>query len=162
MNIYYTYAYLREDSTPYYIGKGKGKRAWSKYHRVHLPSDRTRIQIIKDGLSNEEALALEIELIAKYGRKDLGTGILHNQTDGGDGGAFFGPANNQYGKKGKLSHWYGKKRPWTEEHRKNNSQAQKNSTKPRYIRTPEHNAMMSIRVKAALAAKKAAKLCDSK
>jgi hypothetical protein len=98
MNNYYTYAYLREDGTPYYIGKGKGRRAWSKQHRINIPTDLSRIKIIKDGLTDNESKALEIELIAHYGRKDLGTGILHNQTDGGDGANLKGKQNGMNGK----------------------------------------------------------------
>ena len=93
MKKYYTYAYLREDGTPYYIGKGTSKRAWSKKHRVHLPNDPNNIQIIQQDLTDEEAKRLETELITKYGRKDLGTGILHNQTNGGDGANLRGNKN---------------------------------------------------------------------
>jgi hypothetical protein len=86
MNTYYVYAYLREDGSPYYIGKGKNDRAWQKYsHTVTVPQDLSRIQIVKEHLSEPEALNLEIQLIAEYGRKDLGTGILRNRTNGGDG-----------------------------------------------------------------------------
>lgn len=88
-NIFYVYAYLREDSTPYYIGKGSNDRAWKSHIRTNgtnlLPKDKDKIVILKNLLSEEEAYDYESELIEQYGRKDLGTGILHNLTDGGRG-----------------------------------------------------------------------------
>ena len=86
---FYVYLYLREDGTPYYVGKGSKKRAWESHKRRNntqiLPPDNSRIKIVEHMLTEEEALALEKKLIAEYGRKDLGTGILRNLTNGGEG-----------------------------------------------------------------------------
>jgi hypothetical protein len=82
---YYTYAYLREDRTPYYIGKGKGDRINSKQRSIKPPKDKSRIILLKQNLTEEEAFRHEIYMIAVLGRKDLGEGILHNRTDGGEG-----------------------------------------------------------------------------
>ena len=81
---YYTYAYLREDRTPYYVGKGKGYRLYDKKHKVGVPT-KNRIIYLKQNLTEEEAFKHEIYMIAVFGRKDLGTGILHNKTAGGEG-----------------------------------------------------------------------------
>jgi hypothetical protein len=83
---YYTYAYLREDGTPYYIGKGKDDRAYSrKRNDIKPPRDKSRIIFLKKNLTEEKAFNHEIYMIALFGRKDLGTGILYNKTNGGDG-----------------------------------------------------------------------------
>jgi hypothetical protein len=86
MKKYYTYAYLREDKTPYYIGKGKCKtqRHLHPGHHVPIPP-KERILILKNNLSEDEAIKHEIYLISIFGRKDNNTGILRNLTDGGDG-----------------------------------------------------------------------------
>lgn len=81
---YYTYAYLREDLTPYYVGKGRGKRAFLD-SRWNKPKDISRIMFLREGMSEKDALKHEAEMIKTWGRKDLGTGILRNRTDGGDG-----------------------------------------------------------------------------
>jgi hypothetical protein len=84
--VFYTYAYLRVDGTPYYIGKGKGNRCYVRNRKdIKPPRDKNRILILKKNLTDEEALNHEKYLIFVLGRKDLGTGILRNRTEGGDG-----------------------------------------------------------------------------
>ncbi len=86
MNDFYTYAYLREDGTPYYIGKGKDDRAYKKGRgQIKPPKDKLRIIFLKQNLTEEKAFQHEKYMIAIFGRKDLGNGILRNRTDGGEG-----------------------------------------------------------------------------
>jgi hypothetical protein len=85
--MFYTYLWLREDGTPFYVGKGKGKRAYVVHvvgKRVMKAPPMDRIVIHKAG-SEKEAFETETDLIWYYGRKDLKTGCLRNLTNGGEG-----------------------------------------------------------------------------
>lgn len=71
----------------FYVGMGSPKRPYYKrrtdwWQRVVDKYGYT-IDIVHKGLTQEEAFELEKKYIAQFGRYDLGTGSLVNQTDGG-------------------------------------------------------------------------------
>lgn len=121
-NRFYTYAYLREDRTPYYIGKGEGRRAYKKHQRgISVPKDKSRIIFLKQNLTEDKAFNHEEYMIDVFGRKDLGTGILRNMTNGGDGasGAVRSEEQRKNISKGK------KGKPQTKEHSENMGKARR-------------------------------------
>lgn len=130
---YYTYAYLRVDGTPYYIGAGTDRRAFKKSKgEVHPPKDKSRIIFLHTNINKSQSRAFEIFWIAVYGRKDLGTGILRNKTHGGDGGS--GPRSEET--KRKISESTKGKTPWnrgipqTDEAKRKNRESQLGISKP--------------------------------
>ncbi len=95
--VYIYYDTRKNPAEPIYIGKGQGKRMSFHKTRAKNPALKGKIAKMKelglepliekvvDNITHEEALKLEMELIAKYGRIDLGTGTLCNLTEGGEG-----------------------------------------------------------------------------
>jgi hypothetical protein len=107
-NRFYVYTYSYPDGTPFYVGKGTAFRfkrhltdvkysnkadTWCKKVIKSLlnKGQEPIIKKIVENIDNEFAVLVEQEYIAKYGRKDLGTGILVNCTSGGDGGIDLSP-----------------------------------------------------------------------
>ena len=145
---YYVYGYIRLDTNSYfYIGKGTGIR----YKRIDIRSNHFKniinkvdcvVEIIKDNLTEKEALELECELIQQlvfeegytmefddYDDKNK-NGINHlvNNTYGGEGISgykhtdetkkkcvHYGEENGMYGMRGELSPHYGKH--YSDEHK---------------------------------------------
>lgn len=143
---FYVYTYSYPDETPFYVGKGTGSRK-----RIHLRDAKAGrnnkkwavrvvakllrngqepiITVVKDGLTSQEALQLEVEFIRQYGRKDIGTGILVNCTDGGDGAI---NVSDETKKKqtAKFIEWSKTKRVVDDEYRRKISETQRGRKLP--------------------------------
>jgi anti-sigma28 factor (negative regulator of flagellin synthesis) len=85
------YIHKRKDTNEvFYVGIGKIQRPYhkskrNKYWKSIVNKHGYDIEIIHKDLSWENACKIERQLISQYGRLDLGTGILVNMTDGGEG-----------------------------------------------------------------------------
>jgi hypothetical protein len=94
---YYVYFYLSRNGRPYYVGLGRGARAWIEHNQkahtgkrsgVHTPKDPKRIVIYEWDLTLLWASLLERKFIRFFGRRKHPEekGILLNKSDGGQGG----------------------------------------------------------------------------
>lgn len=92
-NNWYLYRHLKLNGEVFYIGIGKTKNFKRAYERQHRSSwwmsvvnkYDYEVQILKTGLTKEEACELETILISWYKRADCCGGTLVNMTDGGEG-----------------------------------------------------------------------------
>jgi hypothetical protein len=102
--MFYVYVYRdprpTKDNQPVYVGKGTGDRDishWAKgSHNKPFQDFLSHLkqrglvatcQRVFETEDEEAAFSKERELVALYGRRDLGTGPLFNRTDGGEGAA---------------------------------------------------------------------------
>lgn len=102
--VYYTYRIFDPSVKEYiYIGKGKNtrwkehiyrprkKQSWlqNRIKKMRVNGFEPLVDFICKDVDEEFALLVEMEAIAKYGRRDLNQGCLLNMTNGGEGQSGF-------------------------------------------------------------------------
>ena len=130
-NDFYVYIHTRAThGTIFYVGKGKGKRAWSKFNRnkhwKHIVAKYGyNVVIVQEDLTEEQAFMLEKEIITALGKENL-----CNLTDGGEGvsGLVHSKVTRKKMSEAKKGHTYNKGRklpPLSEERRRKISEFSK-------------------------------------
>lgn len=132
---YCLYSHLKPCGEVFYVGIGSTlKRPYEKtnrnvfWKRVVSKYEDFTVEVIEENLTKEDACTKEIELITKFGRRDLGEGTLVNLTDGGE--STYGRVMEQWQKdqmsKAMIGKSLGEENPnygnyWTEEAKANMS-----------------------------------------
>lgn len=166
---FYTYLHCKPDGTPFYVGKGTGRRSHSFSSHAGRSSYHTRIveKYGKDNIrvfvfpceSEEQAFADEVHQIAQFRREGF---HLVNSTNGGEGASGFKHSEQarakisvaQVGKSKRPEHRHKisemlKGRKLTAEHCAKMSASRTGEKKP--PRSPEHCAAISTAQKGSAA-----------
>lgn len=86
---FYVYIHRQlSDDQPFYVGKGSSDRCLHFSNRSELwfdvaSTNGVLVEIVEQGLTESQAYDLEIELIARFGRRCTGEGNLVNFAPGG-------------------------------------------------------------------------------
>jgi hypothetical protein len=153
MKKYYVYCHRNPITNEiFYIGKGSGPRAYITQSRGQYWKNYVKkygipiVEILYDNLEENESFTLEKYLIESLGRKDLGTGILVNTSDGGKGSS--GMVHSEKTKdiirkarKGKPSNNKGK--TWTQKNKR-----EKNKPRGKYKTRKDKGKTFSKEIKA--------------
>lgn len=85
--------YSDQNDIPFYVGKGSGERhkLWGTRNGMvgckikSIGKENVKVYFLYKNLTEEQAFKHERYYISVFGRRDNGTGILTNHTDGGEG-----------------------------------------------------------------------------
>lgn len=139
LNRFYVYLYLRENGSPYYVGKGNGNRAYSRHKVNKPPKDKCRIKILFKDLYEDESLEIEKRLIKLWGRKNNGTGILRNLTDGGEGISGF-----KFSEEMRLKQMYFLDKKHSEESKNKMSKSRSGKNNAMFGKVPNNNQKIGL------------------
>lgn len=156
MNDWYVYQHIRKDTGEvFYIGIGHVKnfhRAFDLRGRNDIWNKITKktewnYEILAEGLDKSSACSLERELIQKYGRKDINTGILANMTNGGesnDGRVVSTEVRRKLSesRRGENNPFYGKRH--SREYREKLSKMNRGENHPNYGKSHSQEARQKI------------------
>ena len=174
---FYVYVHIRLDKMEtFYIGKGKGERAYELERNDHHDNISNMyghaVLIIKDNLTEEEAFELERDTIEDY-VFNLGYGIdikgyddydhelphLTNCTWGGEGTSGMHHSKEAKQKIGEANKEKNKGKKFSEEHKKNLSESHKgkNAGKNHYLYGKHHSEETKKKMSESLKGKQAGK-----
>jgi hypothetical protein len=100
--MFYTYAHYKPDNSVFYIGKGRGRRAWSNKNRnphwrnVIAKHGEPKVEVLAQWPTEEEAFEHEKFLIWCF--RDMGCSMV-NITNGGEGVSGYKPTQESIQKR---------------------------------------------------------------